>query len=195
MSELDNILNDLDSGYDDAIAAMEAGNAEAADYILQGLGMSMDEREKWFDVAVDALQPVIQYGKQYEPDARRFMNYASELVFNPDAIYGTEMWAALKGQMRARVTLLPCDAEICAEGPMVYEPWEDLSLPASVSGGGGTDFRPVFEWLEAQGIPPALLVYFTDAEGPFPEFEPNFPVIWLVKGNEPVPWGQRIQLN
>ena len=104
MSELDRILEDLEGGYDDAIAAMEAGNAEAADYILQGLGMSMDEREKWFDVAVDALQPVIQYGKQYEPDARRFMNYASELVFNPDAIYGTEMWAALKGQMTEAVT-------------------------------------------------------------------------------------------
>ena len=104
MSELDDILNSLGDGYDDAITAMEMGNAEAADYILQGLGMSMDEREKWFDVAVDALQPVIQYGKQYEPDARRFMNYANELVFNPDAIYGTEMWGALKGQMTEAIT-------------------------------------------------------------------------------------------
>ena len=104
MSELDDILNELDSGYDDAIAAMEAGNAEAADYILQGLGMSIEEREKWFDVAVDALQPVIQFGQQYQGDARRFMNYANELVFNPDAIYGTEMWDALKGQMTEAVT-------------------------------------------------------------------------------------------
>ena len=104
MSELDDILNELDSGYDDAIAAMEQGNAEAADYILQGLGMSIEEREKWFDVAVDALQPVIQFGQQYQGDARRFMNYANELVFNPDAIYGTEMWGALKGQMTEAVT-------------------------------------------------------------------------------------------
>ena len=104
MSELDNILNDLSSGYDDAISAMEQGNAEAADYILQGLGMSIDEREKWFDVASEALQPVIQFGKQYEPDARRYMNYANQLVFNPDAIYGTEMWGALKGQMTEAVT-------------------------------------------------------------------------------------------
>ena len=42
---------------------------------------------------------------------------------------------------------------------------------------------------------PDLLVYFTDAEGEFPEQMPMYPVIWLVKGKAPVPWGQRIQLN
>ena len=29
---------------------------------------------------------------------------------------------------------------------------------------------------------PDLLVYFTDAKGEFPDCEPSFPVIWLVKG-------------
>jgi len=42
---------------------------------------------------------------------------------------------------------------------------------------------------------PDLLLYFTDAEGEFPEQQPQYPVVWLVKGKEPVPWGQRIQLN
>ena len=53
----------------------------------------------------------------------------------------------------------------------------------------------MFDWVEQQGVRPELLVYFTDAEGRFPEREPNYPVIWLVKGKEKVPWGQRIQLN
>jgi predicted metal-dependent peptidase len=39
------------------------------------------------------------------------------------------------------------------------------------------------------------LLYFTDAEGDFPLSEPHYPVLWLVKGKAPVPWGQRIQLN
>jgi predicted metal-dependent peptidase len=43
--------------------------------------------------------------------------------------------------------------------------------------------------------PPDLLLYFTDAEGDFPETVPIYPVIWLVKGSLQVPWGQRIQLN
>ncbi len=103
--------------------------------------------------------------------------------------------AALKGQMRARVTLLPCDSRLAPGAPFIYEPWEDFDLPDSLAGGGGTDFRPVFDWVERQGAQPEMLVYFTDAEGQFPEREPNYPVIWLVKGKEKVPWGQRIQLN
>ncbi|MCK5091828.1 MAG: hypothetical protein KAR30_04790, partial [Gammaproteobacteria bacterium] len=39
------------------------------------------------------------------------------------------------------------------------------------------------------------LIYFTDAEGLFPEQEPEYPVIWLIKGKAAAPWGQRIQLN
>ena len=103
--------------------------------------------------------------------------------------------SALKGQMRARVTLLACDTNLSDGAPWVFEPWEEFSCPAEIQGGGGTDFRPVFEWLDEQGQQPELLVYFTDAQGQFPQHEPNYPVIWLVKGKETVPWGQRIQLN
>jgi predicted metal-dependent peptidase len=39
------------------------------------------------------------------------------------------------------------------------------------------------------------LIYFTDAEGSFPNTMPDYPVLWLVKGKHPVPFGQRIQLN
>jgi predicted metal-dependent peptidase len=62
-------------------------------------------------------------------------------------------------------------------------------------GGGSTDFRPVFTWTQQQDQQPDLLVYFTDAQGFFPATPPNFPVIWLVKGKSPVPWGTRVQLN
>ncbi len=102
---------------------------------------------------------------------------------------------ALKGQARARVTLLACDAQLAQGVPWVFEPWEELRLPASIKGGGGTDFRPVFDWVERNGLRPDLLVYFTDAEGDLPECEPGYPVIWLVKGKQKVPWGQRVQLN
>lgn len=102
---------------------------------------------------------------------------------------------AIKGQMRARLTLHACDAELCRNGPWVFEPWEDFTMPADVYGRGGTSFKPVFEWLDREACKPDLLVYFTDADGEFPSTEPSFPVIWLVKGRAKVPWGQRIQLN
>ena len=103
--------------------------------------------------------------------------------------------SALKGQMRARISLIPCDAIIAPGAPWVFEPWEEVRFKESIHGGGGTDFRPVFQWLDEQTFKPDLLVYFTDAEGVFPELEPQFPVLWLVKGKQKTPWGQRVQLN
>lgn len=102
---------------------------------------------------------------------------------------------AIKGNMRARITILPCDAALTENAPLVFEPWEDVVLPATLKGGGGTNFCPVFEWLDLQDQHPDLLVYFTDCQGVFPEVVPSYPVIWLVKGKQPVPWGQRVQLN
>ncbi len=102
---------------------------------------------------------------------------------------------ALKAQLRARVTLLACDSEIDKQAPWIFESWDDFAVPAKITGGGGTAFEPIFEWIERQDQPPDLLVYFTDAEGSFPKRPPNYPVIWLVKGQHRVPWGQRIQLN
>ena len=102
---------------------------------------------------------------------------------------------AIKGQIGARITLHACDEKLAPEGPWIFDPWEDVKLPGKLPGGGGTRFTPVFEWAEWQDRAPDLLVYFTDAKGEFPKSEPSYPVIWLVKGKEKVPWGQRIQLN
>ncbi|ADJ29740.1 DUF2201 family putative metallopeptidase [Nitrosococcus watsonii] len=103
--------------------------------------------------------------------------------------------SALKGQLRARVTLHACDADLCELGPWIYESWEGLTLPKNLPGGGDTNFRPPFRWVEQAGSYPDVLLYFTDARGPFPPTEPPYPVIWLVKGKAQVPWGRRIQLN
>ncbi len=102
---------------------------------------------------------------------------------------------AVKGQLRARITLHCCDSQLASKGPWIYEPWEEFSKPEDMQGGGGTAFKPVFDWADRLDRRPDLLVYFTDAEGPMPETMPAYPVIWLVKGRQKVPWGQRIQLN
>ncbi len=101
---------------------------------------------------------------------------------------------AIKGQLRARITLLACDDKLSENGPWEYEAWDTFSVPENLDGGGGTSFLPPFEWLSMQHDPD-LLLYFTDADGPFPAHEPHYPILWLVKGKLPVPWGQRVQLN
>jgi len=102
---------------------------------------------------------------------------------------------AIKGQVRARITLLACDWDLAPGAPWRFEPWERFEPPAEIRGGGGTRFKPVFDWVEREGLRPDLLVYFTDAQGEFPAREPPYPVLWLVKGGAEVPWGLRVQLN
>jgi predicted metal-dependent peptidase len=102
---------------------------------------------------------------------------------------------ALKGQIRARITLLACDSALAGDGPWLFEPWEEFDLPREFHGGGTTDFRPVFAWMAHEDRHPDALVYFTDAVGKFPEQEPYYPVVWLIKGKRTVPWGNRVQLN
>jgi predicted metal-dependent peptidase len=101
---------------------------------------------------------------------------------------------ALKGTLAVRTTLLACDSALAAQGPWISEPWEPLTVPPQAAGGGGTDFRPVFDWVARQSLRPDALVYFTDAQGRFPDQPPDYPVLWLVKGRADVPWGRRIAL-
>lgn len=102
---------------------------------------------------------------------------------------------AIKAQMRARIVLHACDVALADDGPWIFEPWEQVTMPREFAGGGGTSFNPPFDWAETQDMRPDMLIYFTDARGKFPQHEPGYPVLWLVKGKEPIPWGTRIQLN
>lgn len=102
---------------------------------------------------------------------------------------------AIKAQVRADVTLLACDERLADGAPWLFSAWETMVLPTEVTGGGGTDFRPVFAWVERENANPDALLYFTDAEGVFPSVPPPYPVVWLVKGRAPVPFGVRVALN
>lgn len=67
---------------------------------------------------------------------------------------------------------------------------DSQDLNRKLLGGGGTSFIPVFERIEAEGLTPDALVYFTDGYGSFPA-SPPFPVIWAdITNNEKLyPWG------
>ncbi len=74
----------------------------------------------------------------------------------------------------------------------------DLPLELTPEGGGGTDYRPVFEWVEQEGMAPACLVYLTDMECMhFPECEPEYPVLWARVGGagNPPPFGDMIDIR
>lgn len=64
-------------------------------------------------------------------------------------------------------------------------------------GGGGTDFKPGFEWIKKNSESPACIIYFTDGYcNSFPE-DPGIPVLWAVYNNESftAPFGEIVEIN
>jgi predicted metal-dependent peptidase len=62
---------------------------------------------------------------------------------------------------------------------------DDLPIVIDSRGGGGTSFEPAFEWVEEHDENPTLLVYLTDMFGSFPEYAPDYPVLWVALGSDP----------
>ena len=89
------------------------------------------------------------------------------------------------------IDLLTADAKV--QSHRVFLPGEVLEY--EVSGGGGTDFRPVFEYIDQQINYPTLLLYFTDGMGTFPETEPAYDVMWVMSEKVEVPFGEVMVLE
>jgi predicted metal-dependent peptidase len=111
---------------------------------------------------------------------------------NPDLLnaFMTEVESIVHEARPNKLLLIDCDAAI--NSVRTFEPGD--VLPRDFAGGGGTDFNPVFELLD-QDDPPAALVYLTDLDGRFPAFEPGYPVIWAATSASSVPWGEIVRLQ
>jgi predicted metal-dependent peptidase len=74
---------------------------------------------------------------------------------------------------------------------------EDLPLKGrlSIFGGGGTSFRPPFEWVEQNAITPACMIYLTDLYGQVPPVAPEYPVLWVCTSDQKAPWGETIKMH
>jgi len=89
--------------------------------------------------------------------------------------------------------LVACDAEVHSWATLdSAADWADFKL----AGGGGTDFRPVFQGIEERSIDAAALVYLTDGYGSAPREPPAYPVLWVLTpgGKEPCAWGRVVQI-
>ncbi len=92
------------------------------------------------------------------------------------------------------VKLLYCDVKVVDWHSITRE---ELPLEITAKGGGGTDFRPAFDWVEDEGIDPACLIYLSDMEcDKFPP-EPDYPVLWARIGEGGVlpPFGELLDIN
>lgn len=79
----------------------------------------------------------------------------------------------------SKLPVLYCDSEI-----RNFE-WLEIYDSPNPKGGGGTNYRPVFEWITEkgfdEGINPKAVIYLTDGEcNRFPSTEPDVPVVWCL---------------
>lgn len=103
----------------------------------------------------------------------------------------SEVLGILSAYDNVKLTVLECDADVHAVENI--ESAEEVAN-MKIRGGGGTDFRPVFKWLENNKPEVKAVVFFTDGYGEFPEAAPNYPVLWcLTDGGidrDKVPFGE-----
>jgi predicted metal-dependent peptidase len=85
------------------------------------------------------------------------------------------------------IELLIADAKVHSHHSFIGGDNMDFAL----KGGGGTDYRPTFEFIE-QNFPTAtMLLYFTDGDGIFPKIPPTYEVLWaLSQKKEKLPFGR-----
>jgi predicted metal-dependent peptidase len=109
------------------------------------------------------------------------------------AAFRAEVQAVVEEVRPEKTFVVFCDAmvhrvcELTPEDEFEFDP----------AGGGGTSFRPVFDWVAQQDQAPACLVYLTDTYGTFPDEAPDYPVLWVSpqgEGNQP-PFGDWVRMG
>jgi predicted metal-dependent peptidase len=84
-----------------------------------------------------------------------------------------------------------CDAAV--QSSQEFRMSEPINLQPK--GGGGTDFRPVFEWVDANQIVPVCLIYLTDLCCHSYPLIPEYPVLWVTDSRREAPFGETVRIS
>ena len=88
------------------------------------------------------------------------------------------------------VHIIQCDNQIQDDAHIISdEAFERYINNVTVKGSGGTDFRPVFEYIDRLKKGGAFtdlrgLIYFSDALGIFPSHEPDYKTAFVIMPQE-----------
>jgi predicted metal-dependent peptidase len=85
-----------------------------------------------------------------------------------------------------RIELIIADAKV--HGHYTFQGGEKMDFP--IKGGGGTDYRPVFDYIDAELPLTTMLLYFTDGDGWYPKRVPSYEVLWALSRDHKVPFGR-----
>lgn len=103
------------------------------------------------------------------------------------AHFGGELNAILENAAPEVVHVIYCDEQV---NKVVEFGPDDFPVTLESVGGGGTSFKPPFEYIAKNGIVPDCHIYLTDMYGDFPE-EPSYPTIWVTTSDkDDAPFGE-----
>jgi predicted metal-dependent peptidase len=197
-----------------ATAAQQAmGRGDLPASLKRLIDQSLEPRISWREILAEFLQPR-RTDYTYFPVDRRFVHsetyipdfggmgiedivivYDTSGSISDDILtkFSAEAKGILSMHGRSRVHIVSCDAQV--------HTWETLEgsddwPTIEPQGGGGTDFRPVFEEIGEKNILPSVVVFLTDGDGWAPNDDPGYPVLWVLTpdGNIPCNWGRTIKM-
>lgn len=86
---------------------------------------------------------------------------------------------------------------VCADAAVqaAYEFAAGEPITIEAVGGGGTDFRPIFRWVEEKGIAPACLIYLTDLRCRWFPTGVEYPVLWVTNSKREAPLGETVRVQ
>jgi predicted metal-dependent peptidase len=105
--------------------------------------------------------------------------------------FAGEISAIADGVQPEAVHVVYCDAAV--QSVQHFGPSEPVQLDPK--GGGGTDFRPAFDWVTENGFTPACFIYLTDlCCDSYPEV-PEYPILWVTDSRRTAPFGETIRIT
>ena len=105
--------------------------------------------------------------------------------------FGAEISAISEEAEPEAIHVVYCDAAV--QAAQRFGPSEPVQLEPK--GGGGTDFRPVFDWVADNGIDAVCLIYLTDlCCNSYPEV-PEYPVLWVTDSSRVAPFGDTLRIS
>lgn len=89
-----------------------------------------------------------------------------------------------------QIELIIADARV--HGHYTFQGGEKMDFP--LKGGGGTDYRPVFDYIDSNLPLTTMLLYFTDGDGWYPKINPSYEVLWALSRPAKVPFGRPLYI-
>lgn len=130
-----------------------------------------------------------------------FSQHLGEIMMFVDlsgSMMGGDDLARCATEMTAILECLPSKVRIAYHDTEVknVQEWNRYDGPIKFigKGGGGTDHRPCFEWMERNDVHPCVCIFFTDLETSFPKNPPPFPVFWVTVNGGNAPFGRVLEI-